>query len=85
MRLPYFYSVFRQVWHELQYWGNKTYHRFMQTPLPKLLLLAVAILMLFVLLPLTVLLLVTFVLLKIALTLLILAVRRNRRQPPQLK
>jgi hypothetical protein len=85
MGLPYFYSIFRQVWHEFQYWGNKAYYKFMQTPLPKLLLLVIAILMLFVLLPLTILLFVTFVLLKFVLTMLVLAMRRNPRQPPEIK
>jgi membrane protein implicated in regulation of membrane protease activity len=85
MGIPYFYSIFRQVWHEFTYWGNKAFVKFMQTPLPKLLLLVVAVLILFVILPLTILLFITFVLLKFVLTMLIWAAQRNRKEPRQIK
>lgn len=84
MSFPFLYSVGRQAWHEFQYYGKKALDRVLQTPLPRLLVLFLALWLMVILLPLVVGLFVFFVLLKIALTLLAVAVRSYRKRPQQI-
>lgn len=84
MSFEYLYSIGRQTWHEFRYWAHKGFDRLLRTPLPRLFLLCLAIALIFIILPLTITLFFIFVLLKIVFTLLFMAVRRGRRQPPQL-
>ncbi len=85
MSFAFLYSVGRQASHEFQYYGKKAVNRLVQTPLPRLFVFCMALILLLVLLPLAVGLFVFFVLLKIVLTLMVIAVRNYRKRPQQLK
>ncbi|WMW79506.1 hypothetical protein RF679_12710 [Undibacterium cyanobacteriorum] len=73
----YMYSVLRQAWKELRVFGGKAMGVLMKTPLPKLLLVCVAIALLLTIVPLILTLFVVFVLIKILLLLLFSSVRRD--------
>lgn len=81
MGFAYFYSIGRQTWHEFRYWGHKGFDRILQTPLPRIFLLCLAIALICIVLPLTITLFLVFVLLKIVFSMLFFAVRRSRKQP----
>jgi Flp pilus assembly protein TadB len=80
----YLYSVLRQATHEFSYLGKKFARALMRTPLPKILLVCVALTLLITLIPLALTLFAVFVLLKLLLVLLALAVQKNRRDPSEL-
>jgi Flp pilus assembly protein TadB len=84
MSFDYLYSIGRQAFHEFQHYGKKAANRLIQTPLPRLFVFCMALLLLLVLLPLVVGLFVFFVLLKIVFTLIVIAVRNYRKRPQQL-
>ena len=85
MSFAFLYSLGRQALQEFQYYGKKALNRLVQTPLPRLFVFCMALILLLVLLPLAVGLFVFFVLLKIVLTLIVIAVRNYRKRPQQLK
>jgi hypothetical protein len=80
----YLYSVFRQAAHEFNYFGKKFAQMLLRTPLPKVLVVCVALAILVMLIPLVLTLFVVFLLLKLFLLLVVLVVRKNRRDPSEL-
>ncbi len=73
----YMYSVLRQAWKELRGFGMAALGLLMKTPLPRLLLVCVAIALFLTLVPLILTLFVVFMLVKILLLLLFVNVRKD--------
>ncbi|MBX9902247.1 MAG: hypothetical protein K2Y28_15825 [Burkholderiaceae bacterium] len=81
----YIYSVLRQASHEFKYLGMKCLNAAMRTPLPKVLVICIAVAIVITLLPLVFTLFVCFLLLKLLLLIVALAVRAQRHQPAQIR
>ncbi|TXI89990.1 MAG: hypothetical protein E6Q34_09720 [Burkholderiaceae bacterium] len=73
----YLYSVMRQAWKELRSFGVAALNVLMKTPLPKLLLVCVAIALLLTIVPLILTLFVVFMLVKLLLLLVFVNVRKG--------
>lgn len=80
----YLYSVLRQAAHEFHYYGKKFAQMLLRTPLPKILVVCVAMVLLVTLIPLVLTLFIVFLLLKLLLVLVALVIRNNRRNPSEL-
>lgn len=80
----YLYSVGRQAIHEFMYLGKKLINLIMQTPLPRVLMVCVAIAILVTLLPLILTLFILFLLLKCLILLIALSLRHQRGKPAQI-
>lgn len=79
-RQQYLYSVLRQAWKELRGVGRTAMAALMKTPLPKVLLLCIAIALFLTLVPLILTLFLAFMLIKIFLVLLFANVHKDTTQ-----
>lgn len=81
----YLYSVCRQAAHEFTYFGKKFLNFIMQTPLPRVLMVCVALAIMITLLPLVFTLFIVFLLLKCLLLLIAFSIRHQRGKPRQMQ
>jgi ABC-type bacteriocin/lantibiotic exporter with double-glycine peptidase domain len=79
----YLYSVCRQAAHEFTYFGKKFVNFIMQTPLPRILMVCIAVAIMITLLPLVFTLFVLFLLLKCLILLIAFSIRHQRGKPRQ--
>ncbi len=80
----YLYSVLRQAGNELRYVGQKFGQLLVRTPLPKIMIICIAAMLLIALVPLVLTLFVALVMLKLLLALVLLAVRYSKGNPEKL-
>lgn len=78
-------SLLRQSFHEFAYLCRRAARVLAQTPLPRLLVVCIGLALLITILPLALTLFAIFLLLKVLTLCIVLATRRARRQPRQLK
>ncbi|MFZ6658899.1 hypothetical protein [Undibacterium sp. TJN19] len=76
----YFYSVCRQATQEFRQFGQKATQHLMRTPLPKILIIVLAIALLIAIIPLAISLFVIFVLLKLFAGMLVLNSRPDKTE-----
>ncbi|MBC3910978.1 hypothetical protein [Undibacterium umbellatum] len=79
----YLYSVFRQVSQEFRQIGQKFGMRLLRTPLPKILIICIALALFITIIPLVITLFVVFVLIKLLLGVATMGAGQNRGNPPQ--
>lgn len=79
----YLYSVFRQVSQEFRQIGQKFGMRLLRTPLPKILIICIALALFITIIPLVITLFVVFVLIKLLLGVATMGTGQNRGKPPQ--
>lgn len=77
----YLYSVFRQVAQEFRQIGQKIGTRLLGTPLPKILIICIALALFITIIPLVITLFVVFVLIKLLLGVITMGSGRNRGKP----
>ncbi len=75
----YLYSVARQVLQEFRYWGGRAYAQLAKTPLPKIAIIALALLLFMTLIPLALTLFVLFFIVKLIFTLAVVAPRQPEK------
>lgn len=75
----YLYSVARQVLQEFRYWGGRAYAQLAKTPLPKIAIIALAILLIMMLIPLALTLFLLFFIVKLIFTLAVVSPRQAQK------
>ncbi len=75
----FLYSVARQVLQEFRYWGGRAYAFLAKTPLPKVAIIALALMLFVMLIPLALSLLLLFFIIKLIFTLAVVAPRTPER------
>lgn len=79
----YLYSVFRQVSQEFRQIGQKVGIRLLRTPLPKILIICIALALFITIIPLVITLFIVFVLIRFLLGVITMGTGQNRSKPAQ--